>query len=78
MPESAFAIEIYFAFAGSIFRSDASSMSEYSITTFLFSFLALLLLEDKLSIKELMLLNGGVGEDSWESPGLQGDPTSQS
>ena len=24
-----------------------------------------------------MLLNCGVGEDSWESPGLQGDPTSQ-
>ena len=30
----------------------------------------------KLSAKELMLLNGGVGEDSWESLGLQGDPTS--
>ena len=27
---------------------------------------------------ELMLLNCGVGEDSWESLGLQGDPTSQS
>ena len=25
-----------------------------------------------------MLLNCGVGEDSWESPGLQGDPTSSS
>ena len=32
----------------------------------------------KLSIKELMLLNCGVGEDSWESLGLQGDPTSSS
>ena len=31
-----------------------------------------------LSIEELMLLNCGVGEDSWESLGLQGDPTSQS
>ena len=30
-----------------------------------------------LSAEELMLLNCGV-EDSWESPGLQGDPTSQS
>ena len=30
----------------------------------------------KLSSKELMLLNCGVGEDSWESLGLQGDPTS--
>ena len=30
----------------------------------------------KLSAEELMLLNGGVGEDSWESLGLQGDPTS--
>ena len=28
--------------------------------------------------KELMLLNCGVGEDSWESLGLQGDPTSPS
>jgi len=24
----------------------------------------------------LMLLNCGIGEDSWESLGLQGDPTS--
>ena len=31
-----------------------------------------------LSAEELMLLNCGVGEDSWESFGLQGDPTSQS
>ena len=29
----------------------------------------------KLSTKELMLLNCDVGEDSWESLGLQGDPT---
>ena len=27
--------------------------------------------------EELMLLNCGVGKDSWESLGLQGDPTSQ-
>ena len=32
----------------------------------------------KLSTKELMLLNCGVGEDSWESLGLQGDPISPS
>ena len=32
----------------------------------------------KLSAKELMLLNCGVGEGSWESLGLQGDPTSPS
>ena len=32
----------------------------------------------KLSAKELMLLNCGVGEDSWESLGLQGDSTSLS
>ena len=31
-----------------------------------------------LSAEELMLLNCGVGEDSCESLGLQGDPTSQS
>ena len=30
----------------------------------------------KLSTKELMLLNCGVGQDSWESLGLQGDPAS--
>ena len=32
----------------------------------------------KLSAEELMLLNCSVGEDSWESLGLQGDPTSPS
>ena len=30
----------------------------------------------KLSTEELMLLSCGAGEDSWESLGLQGDPTS--
>ena len=30
----------------------------------------------KLSTEELMLLNCGVGEDSWESLGLKGDPNS--
>ena len=30
-------------------------------------------LQRKLSAEELMLLNCGVGEDSWESLGLQGD-----
>ena len=30
----------------------------------------------RLSAKELMLLKCGVGEDSWESLGLQGDPSS--
>ena len=30
----------------------------------------------RLSTEELILLNCGVGEDSWESLGLQGDPTS--
>ena len=33
-------------------------------------------LQRKLSAEELMLLNCGVGEDSWESSGPQGDPTS--
>ena len=32
----------------------------------------------KVSTEELMLLNCGVEEDSWESLGLQGDPTSSS
>ena len=35
-------------------------------------------LSEKLSAEESMLLNCGVGEDSWESLGLQGDPTSPS
>ena len=30
----------------------------------------------RLSTEELLLFNYGVGEDSWESLGLQGDPTS--
>ena len=34
------------------------------------------LLWRRLSTEELMLLNCGVGEDSWESLGLQGEPTS--
>ena len=33
---------------------------------------------DWVTNSELMLLNCGVGEDSWESLGLQGDPTSPS
>ena len=32
----------------------------------------------KVSAQELMLLNWGAGEDSWESLGVQGDPTSPS
>ena len=32
----------------------------------------------KAESKELMLLYSGVGEDSWKSLGLQGDPTSPS
>ena len=35
-------------------------------------------LERKLSTEESMLLNCGVGEESLESLGLQGDPTSPS
>ena len=31
-----------------------------------------------LSTEELMLLKSGIGEDTWESLGLQGDPTSPS
>ena len=32
----------------------------------------------ELNVEELMFLNCGVGEDSWESLGLQGDQISQS
>ena len=31
-----------------------------------------------MNTEELMVLNCGVGEDSWESLGLQGDPMSPS
>ena len=41
-------------------------------------YVAVLSLWRKLSAKKLMLLNCGVGEDSWESLGLQGDPISPS
>ena len=34
--------------------------------------------ERRLSAEELMFLNGGPGEDSWESLGQQGDQTHQS
>ena len=34
--------------------------------------------KERIDAEELMLLNCGVGEDSWESLGLQGDPTSPS
>ena len=34
--------------------------------------------KESLSAEKLMLLNCGVGENSWESLGLQGDPTSPS
>ena len=37
-----------------------------------------ILLTGRLSTEELMLSNCGVAEDSWESLGLQGDPTSPS
>ena len=33
---------------------------------------------DRKEAEELMLLNCGVGEDSWEPLGQQGDPTDQS
>ena len=35
-------------------------------------------LQRELNTEELMFLNCGVGEDTCESLGLQGDPTSQS
>ena len=49
-------------------------MGSYLFNEIICSFILL----RKLSSEELMLLNCGVGEDSWESCGLQGDPTSPS
>ena len=34
--------------------------------------------QSEYSLEELMLLNCGIGDNSWESLGLQGDPTSPS
>ena len=42
------------------------------------SFSRIQMAKRKLSAQESMLLNCGVGEDSWKSLGLQGDPTYQS
>ena len=41
-------------------------------------FLVMIYACESWSTEELMLLNCGVAEDSWKSPGLQGDPTSPS
>ena len=45
------------------------------LSWFIFWMLVTVGLWRKLSTEELMVLNCGVGEDSWESLGLQGDPT---
>ena len=37
-----------------------------------------MIFQGKLCTEELMLLNCGVREDTWESLGLQGNPTSPS
>ena len=63
----------------SIFKSrDITLPTEVRLGFFLWSCMDVRIgLWRRLSTKELMLLNCGVGEDSWESLGLQGDQTSQ-
>ena len=58
--------------------SGFSVFSKTSLNVWNFMVYVLLKLKRKLSTEELMVLNCGVGEDSWESLGLQGDPTSPS
>ena len=52
-------------------------MASHLVKIYVFSYMDVRIgLWRKLSTDELMLLNCGVGEDSWESLGLQRDPTS--
>ena len=65
----------------SIFKSRDITLPKRSVKSRLWFFLWSCMdvrvgLWRRLSAEELMLLNRGVGEDSWESLGLQGDPTS--
>ena len=68
----------------SLGREDTNSYTRFMWTSFILVNVFLLYteyiggLQRKLSAEEWMLLNCGVGEDSWESLGLPGNPTSQS
>ena len=57
----------------SVFKSRDMTLPTSLVNTMVFPVAGLW---RKLSAEELMLLNCGVGEDSWEPLGLQGDPTS--
>ena len=60
-----------------VFKQLALDLIQGMITIFQWSYMDVKVgLWRKLRPEELMLLNCGVGEDSWESLGLQGDPTS--
>ena len=64
-----------FAWGGQ--STGASALAAFLLWFFLWSCMDVRVgLWRRLSIEELMLLNCGVGEDSWESLGLQEDPTS--
>ena len=67
----------------SIFKSrDITLLTNIDLVSYVFFFFPVIMYGyeswtiKKLSAKELILLNCGVGEGSWESLGLQGDPTS--
>ena len=71
----------FYVISNWVFFLNGHLVSNGKDSSFVASFLwmdinCLLLLWRKLSTEELMLLNCGVGEDSWESLGLQRDPTS--
>ena len=76
---------VVWAFFGVAFLWDWNENWPFPVLWPLLSFLNLLaywvqhfhsIIFQDLSAEELMLLNCGVGEDSWESLELQGDPTS--
>ena len=71
-------IELYIVGFSSVqFSSVAQSCPTLWLWFFLWSCIDVRVgLWRRLSAEELMLLNCGGGEDSWESLGLQGDPTS--
>ena len=60
----------------SISKKHISTSITYVYVHSLFTYLFFFKQDPKNKSEELILLNSGAGEDSWESLGLQGDPIS--
>ena len=76
-----YTMEYYSAIKKNAFESVLMSCQQRSIWSRFFQWSCMnvrVRLWRKLSAEKLILLNYGLGEDSWESLGLQGDPTSPS